>query len=1322
VSDDARTGIKKKRHVLRWILLGIGIFLLTLVLLVTGALYSEAVFRQVAQFARPLVPDELRYATVSGTLAGPVTFTGLEYRVADTRISADLLSFDIAPFALLGSRVNLEDVYARDLVVTLAAPAEEEPEQIPARPQDIIDALRLPVEIHADGIRVDEFVLQKADGETLLQLQRFAASLDWRDEYVEITSLETNGPQLEAAGSIRLGLVADESSHVDLDAAWHGFAFPVRGHVTATGLPAQLDLNARLAQPARATLDARLQNLLDTPRWQGTLGVEELVPSQLRSDLPDESLAGTFRFAGDWQDTNVQGTAQGSWPPAEGIHLSFNADVNAMRTRVNELAATVKTYAAELSADGELHYADELRYVARGTVAHLAWPGVEGLALRDARFDVNGDTQHIQGEVQALADGDAAGQLAVNGELQFANLKFDSDIKARDFRMTAGETRIAVHALVGRASGTPDDYQAEVDTRVQVNELPPTAATLHLAGDTQQLSADLSSLQWLNGSATGNVRLDWQNGLSLAATLRGRDFELAAIDPQLSGTVGGNILATADFAAGQPRIQVQIESLTGKVAGTELRGSGSIRLADGRINTQGLNLSAGDARLALEDSPGAGFDFALDVPALERFHPDLSGKIEANGHFEGDLAAPTVKLRVTGSDASWQEWETGRFDLDLDVGEGGRRQLSLQLEAHDLRTPYLDSQLAELNINGNLAAHAIALSTAGAGQDAAGEMQIAVQGGLADGAWRGGIGRVQFNHPATGRWQLRERAERAITLAAERIDVPALCLEGAEGYACLGPFTHDTGGWRAESRLEKIPVGAIAGLLPAGLEYDGTVGGQFAISGSDAGLDGRGEIKLTAGGIRQAAGAGSETLLGWQSGRATVNLDGRVVRGKLNVDLEGGDSITGSARLDVPESGAMTVNAGVRASLDNLQLVPSLVPELSRVQGRITADLDINGPLDAPRIVGVARLHDANARILTLGTTWQNVNLTLTGEGREISLTGRAESGDGHIEVDLEGRDTGKGFTGKARLSGTNFRAVNTPEAKVNISPQLHVTLQGRELHVDGDVFVPFARIEPRDLATAVQPSEDQVIVNADDQAGTEGLLVHAAVTTRLGEDVRLNAFGLKARLEGKLTVSKAPQQRATGNGRLTIVEGEYQAYGQDLTLAKGDIIYAGQSLDNPGLDIRAERTIDPDIVAGVSVRGPLSQPAVSVYSDPGMPETEALSYLLFGRSMDQVTGEQAGQVSNASLALNLGGQKLLGNVGRKLGVEEMRVEQVGDRDQASLVLGKYLSPDLYVSYGIGLYEAVSTFRVRYRLSSKWTLEAASGLKSSADFLYTIER
>ena len=46
----------------------------------------------------------------------------------------------------------------------------------------------------------------------------------------------------------------------------------------------------------------------------------------------------------------------------------------------------------------------------------------------------------------------------------------------------------------------------------------------------------------------------------------------------------------------------------------------------------------------------------------------------------------------------------------------------------------------------------------------------------------------------------------------------------------------------------------------------------------------------------------------------------------------------------------------------------------------------------------------------------------------------------------------------------------------------------------------------------------------------------------------------------------------------------------------------------------------------------------------------------------------------------------------------------------------------LRVVYGSGLFQPVSTFRVRYILSSKWTLQAESSTETGADILYTLER
>jgi translocation and assembly module TamB len=60
--------------------------------------------------------------------------------------------------------------------------------------------------------------------------------------------------------------------------------------------------------------------------------------------------------------------------------------------------------------------------------------------------------------------------------------------------------------------------------------------------------------------------------------------------------------------------------------------------------------------------------------------------------------------------------------------------------------------------------------------------------------------------------------------------------------------------------------------------------------------------------------------------------------------------------------------------------------------------------------------------------------------------------------------------------------------------------------------------------------------------------------------------------------------------------------------------------------------------------------------------------------------------------------------------------------NETSLVLGKYLSPRLYVSYGVSLTESLNTLKLRYSLDDRWTVKTEVGEERGADLVYTIEK
>ncbi|HKH21246.1 MAG TPA: translocation/assembly module TamB domain-containing protein, partial [Gammaproteobacteria bacterium] len=248
--------------------------------------------------------------------------------------------------------------------------------------------------------------------------------------------------------------------------------------------------------------------------------------------------------------------------------------------------------------------------------------------------------------------------------------------------------------------------------------------------------------------------------------------------------------------------------------------------------------------------------------------------------------------------------------------------------------------------------------------------------------------------------------------------------------------------------------------------------------------------------------------------------------------------------------------------------------------------------------------------------------------------------------------------------------------------------------------------------------------------AGEADDLVDDDLTDKINESpVYVDAFGLTAGLQGQLLVVDKPGAPTQGSGELQIIDGTYQAYGQNLTIEKGSILFPGRPITAPGLEVTAVRgdLEHRNVRVGVNVWGSLKQPKFELFSDPSMTQQEQLSYLVLGHALGASSGGESSLLAQAALALGLkGGNFLAQNLGSKLGLDEVGIESDSDQgegEQASLVIGKYLSPRLYVSYGIGLLNSISILRVQYTITKNLQLVTESrGANSSGDVIYTIER
>jgi translocation and assembly module TamB len=185
----------------------------------------------------------------------------------------------------------------------------------------------------------------------------------------------------------------------------------------------------------------------------------------------------------------------------------------------------------------------------------------------------------------------------------------------------------------------------------------------------------------------------------------------------------------------------------------------------------------------------------------------------------------------------------------------------------------------------------------------------------------------------------------------------------------------------------------------------------------------------------------------------------------------------------------------------------------------------------------------------------------------------------------------------------------------------------------------------------------------------------------------------------------------------LSVAEGKYSAYGRKLDIKRGRLLFSGGPVDNPVIDLRATKEF-PDVTAGVDVRGTLLAPHLSFFSDPPLPQSQIQSLILAGGSLSSAPGSTAGA---GNLAAGQAAAILGQQYGPLVGIEDVSVES-DITNETSLVLGRYLSPRLYVSYGISLTESLNVIKLRYTLGDHWAVKIEAGQARGADLVYSIER
>ncbi|WP_028631223.1 translocation/assembly module TamB domain-containing protein [Metapseudomonas resinovorans] len=1173
---------------------------------------------------------------------------------------------------------------------------------------------------HVPGLEVDGF-------SGTLGSRWSATRLSWQQDG---TVLKLDAPRLDWSlaclmrRTLCINELASDSIQLDLPPSQSDEA---TGPISLPELRLPLALEVGQVRVGRFVLDGgdQFQQLDLVARWQADgLQLERL--SVRRDDLALE-LQGSLRPEGDWPMT-VQGSLQlpapgeGPWRLAlkakgdlQGV-LTLQADSSGylsgrldgeLRPLADNLPASATLRAdgfkasaglpdtlalnqVELTAKGDLKDG----YVVQGKASLPGEGGAVALGL-DGRVDAQGADIR-----QLLLTGEPQQTLALQGRVDWQReLAIDSRLQWRDFpwqRLFPQEQPppVELHQLDAEVRYAGSRYDGKFDARLK-GPAGDFSVGSPMTGDLASVTLADLQLKAGQGRAQGRVKIDFASGVGWDSQLA-----LSELDPsywlaELPGKLAGNLQSRGAWRDQRLDLNADLD-LKGQLRGQPALLQAKAVGAGERWQLHALQVRLGDNRIEgrgqLDQTLSGRLDLALN--RLGQLWPKLFGKVQGRLDLAGTLQAPQGKLVLTGERVGQGDNRLDSFKLDaqLDAAQRGR----VQLQADGLASG--DNELGTLTAegSGDRVRQQLELNLKGPLLD----LLLALDGKLEGGNWRGRLARGEVQ--ASGQdWRL-EAPARLERLADGKLNFGAHCWRSGPASLCGGEQRLMPEP-KLDYRLRDFPLASLARWLPEDFAWQGELNADLKLDLPASGPNGR--ITLDAGsGVLRLKEEDRWVDFPYRRLLLDSTLRPQRIDSQLSFQGQGLGELQLDALID-PRPANKPLSGQFRLDGLDLAVLRPFVPKVETLEGRLQGAGSLSGTLQAPYVLGNLRLADGRIGGGDLPMSFESLGLDARIAGESLELSGQwrsGEQGQGSLSGNLA---WARGLDLDLALRGSRLPLVVEPYANLEVEPDLRIGLASGRLALTGKVLVPRGKIKVRELPPqAVKVSPDARLVGEQD-AEQQPLEMAMNVDVEVGQDrLQFSGFGLTADLQGHLKVG----DNLTGNGELVLKNGRYRAYGQRLDLRRARLLFAGP-LDQPYLDIEAVRTVG-DVTAGLRLNGRADEPSTEVFSNPAMSQEQALSYLILGRPLNTSEGD-GNAVGRAALAMGLSGSApLTSELAQRLGLKDLQLDDDG-------ALGQ-ITDRLSIRYGLGVVDSTSVVALRYELTKRLYLEAASGLASSLDLFY----
>ena len=999
----------------------------------------------------------------------------------------------------------------------------------------------------------------------------------------------------------------------------------------------------------------------------------------------------------------------------------------------------------------------------------------EGIPLKDARLQLlfTGNAIHLDDIALRLSEQEVVpGSLTGKVDWQIDTATGAADIQVRQLNPAVIKSDIQPADLSGKLhfTGNQEIQQGIIklqDKALQLNmdmalERTPTAITI----EKLDLMRGDSSL-----SGHGALQLDESQPFTFEGFLKQFDVSAFADVPPSNLNAKFNL---GGQLAPQPAGSMDFQIDRSHFANQPVAGQGTVVVSQTRRIQSDTRLRMGDNQLSIKGMLGHPQDrlsVVVAAPQLAQIGFGLQGDLHSRIELSGLIDRPDVVFELSSDRFNFNhEHQLAQLKAKGSL-QGPAIQLDLQTGAYQQESETLLQRLA-VGLTGTQSRHQLSVNSQ---INPTTKAQFRANGGLIQHAgdqqhfqWEGVIDKLAL----TGALPIDLLTQPSVRISPEAVTLGQTRIKVAAGEINLRDAHWTPKQWSTQGDFSGIAVQA-EGLQQKNAEPLQLGGNwQFAANRQLTGhllvQRERGDFILP---------AETPLALGLQTLMVNLQAENNDLNGQLTIRGEHiGDT---TAQVTVPlqaSDGAWEIrkNAPLRGNLQlnlpDLAWIGSAVGDNLHSEGRLAAHAQLAGTLEQPELQGKITGDALAVALLDEGFELKEGTLAVDFDQDKVLL----KTFDFSAPLEKPSKDKLlKGLklaqkTGYLRARGD----VDIHSQHSNLTIELdHLPLTQQEdrwVVVSGNSLIGF-KDEILDITGKImtdvgfikQPkggipglADDVVVVDKTDTEpeAQKAQKINLDMTLDLGERFFLRASGLEGRLAGQLHLRSEPDQLLRAVGTIATRDTRFEAYGQRLQVRRGIVNFDGP-LDNPGLNILAVRTNQQSntsadssevfdqpsqdssvnalavreglrVEAGVEITGTVKHPKIKLVSQPDVPDSEKLSWIVLGRSPDAGGLDSALLLSAASSILGGSDEGVLDSITQGLGIDDFSIRQKeggGLADQVGTV-GKRLSSRAYLSFEHGLTSAsAGVAKLTYSLFPNVSVVTQAGDDSAVDLFYNLQ-